>query len=148
MNLYIDADAFANALKPILMRAIHKYKLNTFVVSNKKLSLGEKSSFVHYVIVEKRFDEADNYIVEQCKRGDIVITADIILADKLVSKEVFVLDQRGEFFTKENIKYYLAMRNLMQELRDSGEKTKGPKPFSQKDAHAFANALQQLLSKK
>jgi len=146
MTLYVDGDAFPNLLKPILLRAIKRLKLPTFVVSNKRVSIG-KSECITYIIVEEGADEADHKIVEMVKEGDLVITADIPLADRVITKKAHAIDHRGELYSTENIKQYLAVRNLMEEIRDSGEITKGPKPFGQKDAHMFANQLHQFLTK-
>jgi len=77
--------------------------------------------------------------------SDMVITADIPLADRTISKGAHAIDHRGEIYTPDNIKHYLAMRNLMECIRDSGEITKGPKPFTSKDASRFANALNNVL---
>ena len=146
MNLYIDADALPNILKPILLRSIDKLQIQTFVVSNKKVTVG-KSAFISYIIINAGADEADNHIVELIKEGDLVITADIPLADRTISKNAHAIDHRGELYTSDNIKNYLAMRDLMQSIRDSGEMTKGPKPFSQKDTQNFANQLNKFLQK-
>jgi uncharacterized protein YaiI (UPF0178 family) len=144
MKLFIDGDALPNILKPILLRAIDKRKLDTYVVSNKKISIG-KSEYIKYIIVKEGADEADNYIVDMLEESDLIITADIPLADRTISKNAHAIDHRGETYTKDNIKHYLAMRNLMESIRESGETTKGPKPFSQKDAQYFANALNKFL---
>jgi len=144
MNLYIDADAFPNILKPIVLRAIDKHHINTFVVSNKKVSIG-KSPTISYILVSAGADEADNHIVELVKEGDLVITADIPLADRTITKNAHAIDHRGELYTKDNIKEYLAVRDLMQSIRDSGEITKGPKPFGKKDAQNFANQFNKFL---
>ena len=146
MTLYIDGDAFPNALKPILLRAIERLALPTFVISNKRIYFGE-SKHITYIIVDSRADEADHRIVEMVKEGDLTITADIPLADRVITKKANAIDHRGELFNADNIKHYLAMRNLMQEIRDSGEITKGPAPFRQKDAHEFANRLNIFLTK-
>jgi len=146
MKLYVDGDAFPNLLKPILFRAIKRLELDTIVIANKKINIGQ-SSFIRYILVEQGADEADNKIVELLEEGDLVITADIPLANRTISKNAHALDHRGELYTKDNIKQYLAMRNLMQEIRDSGEITKGPAPFSQKDAQSFANQLNKFLQK-
>jgi len=146
MKLYIDGDAFPNLLKPIAIKAINRLALPTFVVANKKINMGE-STYISYVIVEAGADEADHKIVDMVEAGDLVITADIPLADRIVSKDAHAIDHRGELYSVENIKQYLAMRNLMAEIRDSGEMTKGPPPFSAKDAHQFANQLNAFLTK-
>lgn len=144
MNLYIDADALPNILKPILLRAIDKQKLKTFVVSNKKVTIGN-SNYIKYIIVDAGADEADNHIVELLEAGDLVITADIPLADRVITKKAHAIDHRGELYTQNNIKQYLAMRDLMQSIRDSGEVTKGPKPFGQNDSQNFANQFNKFL---
>ena len=146
MKLYVDGDAFPNLLKAILIRAIERLSLETFVVSNKKITLG-KSAHVTYIIVDQGADEADHHIVELAQEGDLVITADIPLADRLISKKAHAIDHRGELFSVDNIKQYLAMRNLMEEIRLSGEITKGPAPFGKKDASEFANQLNSFLAK-
>ena len=144
MKLYIDGDALPNILKPILLRAIDKRAIDTFVVSNKKISIGTSKN-IHYIIVEAGADEADNKIIEMIDTSDLVITADIPLADRTISKNAHAIDHRGELYTTENIKQYLAVRDLMQSIRDSGEITKGPPPFTQKDAQKFANQLNKFL---
>ena len=146
LKLYVDADAFPNLLKPILLRSIERLSLETYVVSNKKVSIG-KSGFVSYIIVEAGADEADHKIVEMVQEGDLVITADIPLADRIIAKNAHAIDHRGELYSLDNIKQYLAMRNLMDKIRESGEVTKGPKPFGAKDAHEFANQLNAFLAK-
>jgi len=144
MKLYIDGDAFPNLLKPIVLRAIDRVGLETYVIANKKINVG-KSKYITYMIVEAGADEADNKIVELLEEKDLVITADIPLADRVISKNAHAIDHRGELYTEDNIKHYLAMRNLMQEIRDSGEVTKGPKAFDQKDSQNFANSLNKFL---
>ena len=146
MKVYIDGDAFPNVLKPIVTRAVDRLELPTFVVANKKIFLSN-SSHINYIVVGTSPDEADDRIVELVEEGDLVITADIPLADRIITAKAHAIDHRGKEFTQENIKHYLSMRNFMQELRDSGETTKGPAPFSQKHAHEFANQLNRFLTK-
>lgn len=147
MTLYIDGDALPNLLKPILHRAILRLKLATIVIANKKISISKENPYISYMIVDQGADEADNHIVELVKLGDLVITADILLADRIISKNAYAIDHRGILFDKDNIKSYLRMRDLMYELRESGEMIDGPKPFTQKDVSLFANELNKFLSK-
>ena len=146
MTLYIDGDAFVNMLKPIILKQIEKLQIPTYVVANKKIDIG-KSHYIHYIIVDAGADEADHKIVEMVQEGDLVITADIPLADRVITKNAHAIDHRGELYSKDNIKHYLAMRNLMESIREMGEMTKGPKPYTQKDAQMFANALNAFLQK-
>ena len=146
MKLYIDGDALPNLLKPILFKQIEKHHIDTHCFSNKKITIG-KSPHIHYEIVQAGADEADNAIVDRVQEGDLVITADIPLADRVITKNAHAIDHRGELYTKENIKHCLAMRNLMESIRESGEITKGPKPFTKKDAEAFANQFNAFLQR-
>lgn len=146
MRIFVDGDAFPNLLKPIIFRSIERLRIETFVVSNKHITIG-KSKLISYIIVEQGADEADNHIVELVKEGDLVITADIPLADRVITKDAHAIDHRGELYSVDNIKQYLAMRNLMEKIREGGEMTRGPKPFDQKDAHQFANQLHKFLTK-
>ena len=146
MTLFIDGDAFPNLLKPIVLRSIERLALPTKVIANKKINIG-KSKHIEYIIVDHGADEADHLIVELCIESDLVITADIPLADRIINKNAHAIDHRGELYSVDNIKQYLAMRNLMESIRESGEMTGGPKPFGQKDAHAFANQLNAFLAK-
>ncbi|MDO9267310.1 MAG: YaiI/YqxD family protein [Sulfurimonas sp.] len=146
MRIFVDGDAFPNLLKPIIFRSIERLRIETFVVSNKHITIG-KSKLISYIVVEQGADEADNHIVELVKEGDLVITADIPLADRVITKDAHAIDHRGELYSIDNIKQYLAMRNLMEKIREGGEMTRGPKPFDQKDAHQFANQLHKFLTK-
>lgn len=146
MQIFVDGDAFPNLLKPIIVRAAERVRSPLVLVANKAVHLG-RSGLIKSIIVEAGADVADDRIVELSEAGDLVITADIPLADRVIAKGAHAIDHRGESYTPDNIKQYLAMRNLMEEIRDSGVITGGPKPFGEKDAHAFANALHRFLTK-
>ncbi len=146
MKLYIDGDALPNLLKPIITKQIKRLSIETIVVSNKKIFLIDAST-ISYIIVQAGADEADKKIIDLVDKNDLVITADIPLADFVIAKDAHAIDHRGERYTKENIKQYLAIRNLMDEIRSTGEITKGPAPFSKKDAQNFANQLNAFLAK-
>jgi len=146
MTLFIDGDAFPNLLKPIILRSIERLALPTKVIANKKINIG-RSKHIEYIIVDQGADEADHHIVSLCNVGDLVITADIPLADRIISKDAHAIDHRGELYSVDNIKQYLAMRNMMESIREGGEMTGGPKAFGAKDAHAFANQLNAFLAK-
>ncbi len=88
---------------------------------------------------------ADDRIAQLASPGDLVITADIPLADRVVNKGAFALNPRGKLYTQENIKDSMAIRGLMNELRDSGLITGGPATFNKKDRQAFANQLDSFL---
>jgi len=115
------------------------------VITNKKISIG-KCDRIEYIIVDAGADEADHKIVELVRESDLVITADIPLADRIITKKAHAIDHRGELYTKENIKQYLSIRNLMEQIRQSGETTKDPPLYTQKASNSF-NAFLQNIAK-
>ncbi|MDA8127051.1 MAG: YaiI/YqxD family protein [Deltaproteobacteria bacterium] len=147
MRIYVDADAFPNVLKDILFRAAERMQVPLVFVACKRLSFG-RSANISVIEVPIGPDLADDRIVELVQPGDLVITADIPLADRTITKGAFALNPRGELYTEENIKDRLAFRGLMNELRDCGLVTGGgPAEFTKKDRQAFANQLDRLVSR-
>lgn len=144
MQIWIDADACPKVIKEILFRAAIRTKNPLILVSNHPLSF-PPSPYITQQIVPSGFDVADNKIVEKLMQGDIVITADIPLADAVISKGAKALNPRGELYTESNIKQRLSIRNFSQELRNSGINTGGPAQISKKEIQNFANALDKLL---
>jgi len=106
-----------------------------------------RTSHIRFIQVSNGFDVADDKIVEMAESNDLVITADIPLADKVVSKGAFALNPRGEFYTENSIKERLAVRNLMEGLRDAGQIHGGPPPLGKVELHKFATALDRFLAK-
>lgn len=147
MKIWVDADATPKPVKEILYRAAQRAQILTTLVANQALSV-PNSPHLKTVQVASGFDVADNFIVQQCSEGDIVITADIPLAAEVVDKGALAINPRGEKYTRENIKQRLAMRDFMEEMRSSGQVTDGPKAYNQQDRQAFANTLDRLLAKR
>jgi|SRR5580704_2483155 uncharacterized protein YaiI (UPF0178 family) len=146
MKIWIDADACPKVIKEIIFRAALRLKIHVVLVANKPIHV-PKTGFVSSVQVSSGFDVADNQILNDMNEGDLIITADIPLADAVIDKNGFALNPRGELYTKENIKDRLATRDLMAELRDSGLVTGGPKTLNLSDRQRFANQLDKLLTK-
>ncbi|MBF0198100.1 MAG: YaiI/YqxD family protein [Planctomycetes bacterium] len=144
MKIYIDADACPNMVKEVLFRAAIKNEIDLILVANQYIA-PNSSPYINSILVGAGDDVADMKIVELCIAGDLVITADIPLADHVVKKKAYALNPRGELYTVDNIKQNLAMRDFMTQLRDTGVETGGPSPFSQKDKHKFANSLDRFL---
>ena len=145
IHIWVDADACPNVIKEILYRAAERVQLPLTLVANKPLRT-PPSRFIKSVQVAGGFDVADNHIVDQIQSGDLVITADIPLAAEVIEKDAHALNPRGTFYTKENIKERLTMRDFMDELRGSGVMTGGPKALNQSDRQAFANQLDRFLT--
>lgn len=146
MKLWIDGDACPRAVREIVFRAAERLQLETIVVANREARV-PRSRFIRAVKVPKGFDVADRHIVDQVGAGDVVITQDIPLAADLVPKGVHVISPHGETFTEENIGERLAMRDLMQGLRDQGAITGGPAPFGDADKRRLASALDRILTR-
>ncbi|PSV27362.1 MULTISPECIES: YaiI/YqxD family protein [unclassified Photobacterium] len=146
MKIWVDADACPNVVKEILFRAADRAKVNVTLVANQYIRT-PPSPFLRSIQVEQGFDVADNYIVQQAEEGDLVITADIPLADELITKGAHALNPRGEMYTKDTIKQRLQMRDFMETMRSSGVQTGGPAPLSQADRQNFANKLDAFLAK-
>ena len=144
MLIYVDADGFPNAANDILVRAALRLGVPVVFVANKPLYHGTSELFSH-VLVPKGMDIADDRIVELAMPGDLVVTADIPLADRVVAKGAFALNPRGKLYTEKNIKHRLALRDLMCNLRDGGLMTGGPAAFGRKDCQAFAEQLDRFL---
>lgn len=142
--IWVDADACPNVIKEILFRAANRAKIQLTLVANQYIQI-PKSPFIKNMRVGQGFDVADDRIVELCRPGDLVITADIPLADGVVKKGAVALNPRGELYTEENIAQRLSMRNLMEELRSTGEISGGPAIFNQSDRQNFANELDRYL---
>lgn len=105
------------------------------------------SPFIKSVRVAKGFNVADHSIIEQIQPGDLVITADIPLAAEVIGRGAHALDPRGDLYSEDNVRERLAMRNLLQELRSTGDILGGPAPFNQSDRQRFANHLDRLLTR-
>lgn len=146
MKIWVDADACPKAIKDILVRAAGRVGVQTIFVANQPMRLPE-SEFIKKIQVPGGADVADDKIVELLQSGDLVITADIPLAARVVDKDVVALDPRGDFYSKENIRERLSIRDFMDGLRSTGVETGGPASFKQKDSQAFANQLDRFLTK-
>lgn len=144
-TIWIDADACPKLVKEIIYKISHRLLLNVVLVANKSMFI-PPSPLIRQVTVKLGADVADNYIVEQVKENDIVITADLPLAAFIVEKKAIGLNVRGEIYTEDNVRERLSMRDFMKELRDNGVITGGPESFGPKDAERFTNAINKILN--
>jgi uncharacterized protein YaiI (UPF0178 family) len=144
MQIYVDADGFPKAAKEILIRAALRLGVPVVFVANKTIRQ-EASPLISTLLVPDGPDIADDRIAELAEPGDLVVTADIPLADRVVTKGAYALNPRGKLYTDENIKDRLSVRDLLSELRDGGMLTGGPPAFGKKDCQAFADQLDRFL---
>ena len=145
MKIWIDADACPRVIKEILFRASKRLQVSVCLVANKKLSKHE-TDLIESIVVKDGFDAADDYIAEHASPDDLVITADIPLAARIVSNGGVALDPRGELYTEDNVGERLSVRDLMMELREGGFVQGGPAAFNLTDRQRFAASLDRLLT--
>ena len=146
VQIWVDADATPLVIKEILYRAADRAQIVTTLIANMPLRI-PPSAFIKTVRVPKGFDVADHYIVQHLEPGDLVITADIPLAAEVIKRAAHAIDPRGDLYSKDNVDERLAMRNLMQELRSTGDNIGGPRPFGSSDRQRFANQLDRFLTR-
>ena len=142
MEIYIDADACP--VKDEVYRVAKRYEARVYVVANSGIFVPPRSD-IERVVVKGGLDVADDWIAERATSSDIVITADIPLADRCLQRGATVLGPRGHFFTDESIGEALATRELLDTLRQGGMTGSGPPPFGPKDRSRFLARLDEAI---
>lgn len=141
-RIYVDADACP--VKDEIYRVAIRHGIPVHVVAGNFIRVPQ-DPLIERVAAGAGMDAADNWIAERAGPGDIVITADIPLADRCVKAGAEVIAPNGKPFTEESIGMALAVRNLMTDLRASGEITGGPRGFTPRDRSTFLSALDQAI---
>lgn len=141
-HIYIDADACP--VKQEVYRVAGRYQLDVTLVANSRMRVPDGQR-VALMVVKGGFDAADDWIVEHVRFQDIVVTADILLADRCLKKGALAVGPTGKPFTAESIGSAVAIRNLMADLRSSGEMTGGPPPLKKQDRSRFLHQLDEMI---
>src|SRR3954452_19039097 len=134
IEIYVDADACP--VKQEVYRVAERHGLKVYVVTNSPIAV-PREPWIERVVVGAGMDAADDGIAERPGPGDIVIPADVPLASRGVKAGAAVIAPNGKAFDQNSIGMALATRNLLHELRGSGEITGGPKPFAPRDRSEF-----------
>jgi len=142
LTIYIDADACP--VKDEVYRVARRYTMRVAVVANAPLRVPPDP--LVELVVRPGFGAADDWIAEQSGMGDIVITSDIPLAARCLARGALVLGPKGNPFTDNDIGSALAMRGLMDELRQGGVVTGGPAPMTPKDRSRFLSKLDEAVN--
>jgi uncharacterized protein YaiI (UPF0178 family) len=142
IRIYVDADACP--VKEEIYRVAARHGLPVTVVAGQFIRVPQ-DPLIERIAAGSAMDAADDWIAARARPGDIVITADIPLADRCVKLGAEVIAPNGKPFTEKSIGMTLAVRNLMTDLRSSGEITGGPRSFSPRDRSAFLSALDQTI---
>jgi hypothetical protein len=146
-RLWVDADACPRVIKEIVFRASERLQLPVCLVANSCLAK-HASGLITSIVVEEGPDRADDYIADHARPDDLVITADIPLAARIVAQGGIALDPRGELYSEDTIGERLATRDLLMELRlDGTVQGGGPRQLGFTDRQRFASTLDRLLTK-
>ena len=138
LHIFVDADACP--VKQEVYRVAKRCRLNVTLVANSWMRIPHEPG-IQLEVVSGAQDAADDWIVDHVGSHDIVVTADIPLANRCLKRGARVISPTGKPFTEDNIGQTVAMRDLLAELRGAGEITGGPPPLTQRDRSLF---LQQL----
>jgi len=144
IQIYVDADACP--VKAEIYRVAERYGLKVFVVANSYINV-PRDPRIERVVVDDGFDAADNWIAERVGPDDIVITADIPLADRSLKAGATVIGNTGLPFTQSSIGMAMANRELLSNLRAMGEVTGGPKPMAARDRSRFLSSLDEAVNR-
>lgn len=140
--IYVDADGCP--VKDEIYKVAERLQVEVVLVANKYLNIPANKLF-RMKVVSAGFDAADDWIVEQVTVADVVITADILLAERCVKKGARALGSKGLEFNEDNIGMSVANRELMQNLRHMGESRGGPAPMDKKARSQFLSSLDRVL---
>ena len=140
--ILVDADACP--VKDEIYRVAIRHGVPVIVVAGQLIRVPQ-DPLIERIAAGSGMDAADDWIAERARAGDIVVTADIPLASRCVKAGAEVIAPNGKPFTEQSIGMTLAVRNLMTDLRSSGEITGGPKSFAPRDRSAFLSALDQTI---
>ncbi|AIN94195.1 DUF188 domain-containing protein [Treponema putidum] len=146
MKIWVDADSCPVRIRQITANAGNRLKIPVIFAANRKIPV-PKSKNISMVVTENTEQSADLYITENSAEGDLAITRDIPLAKILVDKGLYVINDRGTRFTRENINTYLSARNFMYELQANGLAPEKTNSFGKKEIQKFSNLLDSLLTK-
>jgi len=146
LQIWVDADACPVVIREILFKAAERTGVQMTLVANRPLRIPPLRN-VSFLQVASGPDVADTEIVKRLGQGDLVITADIPLAARVIDKGGFALNPRGELYTAESIRSILSMRDFMDDLRASGIETGGPPVLNTGDRQKFANRLDTFLTR-
>jgi uncharacterized protein YaiI (UPF0178 family) len=142
LRILVDADACP--VKEEIYRVALRLAVPVVVVSNSRMRIAEHP-LVSRMIVSDGFDAADDWIAEACDKASVVITADILLADRCLKAGATVIAHNGKPFTTASIGSAVATRAIMADLRAGGDIIGGPAPFSKADRSRFLSSLDEVL---
>jgi len=143
-HILVDADACP--VKEEIYKVAFRHEVPVTIVSNSPIRVPQHP-LIGRIVVSDSFDAADDWIAEQAAADTVVVTADILLADRCLKAGARVLGSNGKPFTTSSIGAAIATRAIMADLRADGTAIGGPPPFSKTDRSRFLSALDEVLVK-
>lgn len=148
VTIFVDADACPVGIRHLLQSlSTKKSAVSVYFVASFKHEFNDLHENVFHITVDAHREAADLYIVNHANKGDIVVTQDIGLASLLLARNTYVISYRGKLYSDETIDAQLFFRHLGAKLRRAGQKTKGPKKYTERDLCQFELTLNKILSK-
>lgn len=144
IKIWIDADSCPSLVRNHVVKIGNQLNCKVTFVANKNIPCNENNSY-EMIICDKTKDSADNYIYDNVNENDLVITRDIVFADRLVSKKIHVINDRGTIFTTENIKELLSSRDFDLQLANIGLVKHYNEGYDKKKFANFANSFDKII---
>jgi uncharacterized protein YaiI (UPF0178 family) len=144
-RILVDADACP--VKDEVYKVAWRRELPVMIVSNSWLRIPQHP-LVTRQVVSDAFDAADDWIAGEAGPGVVVVTADILLADRCLKADAAVVSPTGREFTKASIGAQIATRAIMADLRAGGDQVGGPSAFSKTDRSRFLQTLDTVLARR
>ena len=144
LKIYVDADACP--VKNEIERIATRHNLETYLVCDGGIR-PSLNPLIQLIVVNQGADAADDWIADHIGKSDICVTNDIPLAGRCLKKAAFAIKPNGKQYTNDNIGMALATREIKERLRESGEMTGGPPPFSKADRSKFLDQMEMIVLK-
>ena len=146
MKILVDADSCPVPARELILRAAKRTKTQVLFAANRNIP-GIEGEYIQMLVCPAGEGSADNCLVSLAQNGDLAVTRDIPLAERLLKTGASVLDDRGRIFTADNIREKLSLRNFTVGLAESGYEFERNAVFGKRELKAFADSFDKLLAK-
>ena len=144
MIIWVDADSCPAKVRGIIAKAAERNNITAFFVANRSIPVPHNRNTKEKIVAPKE-SAADDYICDQSSQGDIAVTRDILLAERLIRGGVWVINDSGTILTSENIRQRVSERNFMKALKMAGTIPPQQNRFGHREIKRFSDALDKLL---
>ncbi|MCR5764136.1 MAG: DUF188 domain-containing protein [Treponema sp.] len=147
-TIWVDADSCQSKARSVLLQKAKQNKIPVTYVANRPIPFSIENSLFTMIVCDKKKDEADNYIVNNIKENDIIITRDLPLAKRIIEKENTVLNDRGVIFTKNTIDKMLRERELSLQMAALGIRNGKFNTYAKEDIENFSKSLSHIIEER